>query len=168
MLDITLSFLDIERTNMAGRGDPLAQLLHVRMLQDLAKLRLPDQKGLQQRLFAELKIRQHAQFFDRARREVLRFVHDQQAAFAFADLRHQEGLQRHQQIGLRHILDPHTKGGADHAQGVFRIELRADQVGRSHRVSVHTLEQPTHDGGFARTYFAGDDDEPLIAQQAVL
>ena len=50
---------------MAGGGHPLAELLHFGALQDLAKLRLPDQEALHQRLIAKLEVRQHTQLFNR-------------------------------------------------------------------------------------------------------
>jgi hypothetical protein len=153
---------------VAGGGDALAQLLHVGVLQDLAKLGLPDQEGLQQGLLAELEVRQHPQFLHRARRQVLGFVDDQQTALAFADLGDEEGLERHQQVGLGNIFHAHPECCANHAQGVFGVELGADQIGSRDRVGVHAVEQAPHDGGLAGADLAGDDDEAFVAQQAVL
>ena len=82
VLDVALGLVGIQRPDVAGRGDPLPELLHLRTLQDLAELRLAHQKALQQGLVSELEIRQHAQLFDRLESQVLRLVHDQQTALA--------------------------------------------------------------------------------------
>src|SRR5690606_31716793 len=57
-----------------------------------AELRLPQQQSLQQRMIAELEIRQHPQFFERFNLQVLRFIDDQQAAPAAARLFMEEAL----------------------------------------------------------------------------
>ena len=152
---------------MAGGRDTLAKLLHVRVLQYLAKLGLPHQEGLQQGLLAELEVGQHAQFFHRARSEVLGFVHDQQAALAFTDLGDKKGFQRHQQVGLGDILHADAEGRTHHAQGVLGVELGAHQIGRGDEVGVHALQQAAHDGGLASADLASDDNEAFAAQQAV-
>ena len=100
MLDVGLGVLLVERAEVAAGGHPLAQLQHARALQNLSELGLPDQEGLQQGLFTKLEVGQHAQFFDRLRLQVLRFVHDQQAALALRGLGDEEGFERHQHVGL--------------------------------------------------------------------
>jgi hypothetical protein len=82
VLDVALGLVLVQRADVAGGRHALAELLHLGPLQDLAELGLADQEALQQRLVAELEVRQHAQFLDRARRQVLRLVDDQQAALA--------------------------------------------------------------------------------------
>ena len=98
MQHVLLRLVEIERADVAGGGNALAELLHLGPLQDLAELGLTDEKALQQRLVAELEIRQHAQLFNRARREVLRLVHHKQAALALARLADEKGLERDQQL----------------------------------------------------------------------
>ncbi len=44
----------------------------------------PSKNDLYERSTLELEVRQHAEFFDRLRRQVLRFVDDQQHALVFA------------------------------------------------------------------------------------
>jgi hypothetical protein len=84
VLDIGLGFILIHRTNVTGGDHALTQLLHLRALHDLPELRLADQETLQQGLCAKLEIRQHAQLFNRPRRQVLRLVDNQQATLALA------------------------------------------------------------------------------------
>ena len=86
VLDVALGLVGVQRADVAGGRHALAELLHLGALQDLAELGLADQEALQQRLVAELEVRQHAQLFHRARRQVLRLVDDQQAALALAGL----------------------------------------------------------------------------------
>ena len=77
MFDIALGFVGIDRAQVIGRHNTLTQLLHIRTLQDAAKLGLPQQKGLDQGAFVVLEVGKHAQFFHRARCQVLRFIHHQ-------------------------------------------------------------------------------------------
>ena len=168
MLDVALRFLGVERADVAGGGHALPELLHLGALQDLAELGLADQEGLQQRLVAELEVRQHAQFLDRLRRQVLRLVDDQQAALALAGLADQEGLDRDQQLGLRRVLDVDAERRADHAQRVFGAELRGDQVADDDIAAVQAVDQRAQHRRLAGADLAGDDDEPLVARHAVL
>ena len=63
-----------------ARGDhALTQLLHLWLAHQRADLRLAEQEDLDQRLARFLEIRQHAQFFQRGQRQVLRLVDHQQA-----------------------------------------------------------------------------------------
>ncbi len=97
MLDVGLRFGAIHRPQVVGRDDALPELLHLRALHHVAQLGLADQEALQQCLVAELEIRQHPQFLDRARRQVLRLVdHQQRALLVDGDLA-QEGLERREQ-----------------------------------------------------------------------
>lgn len=153
---------------MAGGRHTLAELLHLGLLQDAAEFRLADQKGLQQGLVGELEVGEHAQFLDRTRGEVLRLVDDEQAALALGDLVDEEGLQRHQQLGLGRILDAHTEGRADHAQRVFGIELGRHDIADDDIAAVQAVQQPTQQRGLAGTDLAGDDDETVIAQHAIV
>ena len=168
VLDVALCFFEVERPDVAGCDHALTQLLHRRALQDLPEFRLPDQKALQKRLFAELEIRQHAQLFDGSLREVLGLVDDQQATFTLLRLGDEKHFQGHQQIGLRHVARSHAESRTDHAQGVFGIQLGADQLGGHHLAGVQALEQAPNDRGLAGADFARDDDEALVAEHAVL
>ena len=92
MQHVLLCLFKIEWPDVAGGSNALAKLLHLGALQDLAKLGLANQKTLQQRLVAKLEVRQHAQFFYRTWREVLRLIHHQQATFALAGLADEKSL----------------------------------------------------------------------------
>ena len=66
MLDVALGLVGVERPDVAGGRDALAELLHLGALQDGAELGLADQEALQQCLVAELEVGQHAQLLERA------------------------------------------------------------------------------------------------------
>ena len=153
---------------MAGRGNALPELLHGGALQNGTEFGLPHQERLQQRLLAKLEVRQHAQLFHRPGGEVLRFVNDQQAAFALACLVEQISLQRHQHFGLRDIFNPHTKCSSHHAQGVFGVQLRGNKVGGYDFVGVQAGEQATHNGSLAGPDLTSNDDETFISLHTVL
>jgi hypothetical protein len=146
----------------------LAQLLHAGAVQGGAELRLAEQEGLQQRLVVGLEVRQHAQFFHRARRQVLGFVDDQQGALALVVDIAQELLQARQQVGLARAFVRQAEGRDHHAQRVVRIQVGVDDVGGDDLVGGQAVEQVAHQRGLAGTDFAGDDDEALALRQAVL
>ena len=76
MFDISLRFFNIKRPDMAGGNDPLAELHHVRALQNLPEFWLANQKALLQCMVTKLKIGQHAQLFNGTCREILCFVNN--------------------------------------------------------------------------------------------
>src|SRR3546814_15876742 len=84
-----------------GRDHALAQLFERRrMEQGLAEFGLAEQEDLEQRMAAELEVREHAQLFERRDGAILPFVDDQQRALAGARLFAQILLHRAQQLGL--------------------------------------------------------------------
>ena len=169
VLDIVARLRERQRPEVAGRGHALAQLLHRRRLEQAAQLRLADQEALQQRMVAELEVRQHAQFLDSARVEVLRLVHDQQRMAPLRRQRGQEGLQRRDQVRLGAAgLRRNAEGGDDRLQQLARLQLGADDLRRQHLLAVQPVEQHAHQRGLARADLAGDDDEALGLRDAVL
>src|SRR5690606_12036695 len=78
--DVRLDLGALHRLQVMRRDHALAELLERGMpLQRRAKFRLAEQQRLQQRMVAELEVRQHPQLFECLDREVLRFIDDQQA-----------------------------------------------------------------------------------------
>jgi hypothetical protein len=65
MLHIGAAFRWIERSQMIRGNNSLAELLHVRVRQERAKLWLTNQKTLKWRRCSNLKIGKHPQFFQR-------------------------------------------------------------------------------------------------------
>ena len=60
MLDIRRDLVRQHRFEMMAGDNPLAQLLQLRTIEQIAEFRLAKQENLQQRLAAKLKIAQHA------------------------------------------------------------------------------------------------------------
>src|SRR5579883_2388489 len=73
-----------QRAQMVGGDDPLPQLLERRIRQHLTELGLTEQHALERRPPGNRDIRQHAQFFQGGKRQVLGLVDDQQATLAQA------------------------------------------------------------------------------------
>src|SRR3546814_3200413 len=70
--NIRLDFLGLHRVQMMRRDHPLAKLLERRrMEQCLAEFGLAEQEYLQQRMTAELEVRQHPQLFERRDGQIL-------------------------------------------------------------------------------------------------
>src|SRR4029077_14525509 len=76
MLDICLTLGFIQRTQMISRRHPLPQLIETRAAECGPELRLPEQKALQRHCPIEDDVRQHAQLFERFKRQVLCLVDD--------------------------------------------------------------------------------------------
>ena len=122
-----------------GGNHPLAQLVKLRVFeQRLAELRLAQQQGLEQRMRAELEVREHAQLLERADRQVLRFIDDQQAAPTGACLVVEEALDRAERGGLVMPLDHQAEGLGDDMDHFLAIkpagdDLRGGEPGRVNR-----------------------------------
>ena len=141
---------------------------HLRALQYLAKLRLPDEIALQQGMVAKLEIGEHPQFLDRTSCQVLRLVDNKQAALPLGSHVDQEGFERHQDVGFGDVLGAQAKCGTNQPQGVVGIELRADQLGGDDFLGIQTLQQAPYDGRFSGADLTGNDDEAFILVHAVL
>ena len=168
VLDVAARLVGVHRADVAGGDHALPELQHLRALHRAPELGLADEEALQQRVGLELEVRQHAQLLDRARREVLRLVDDEQRALALLAHRHEERLEREQQVGLFDVLRAQAERRCHEAQRVFRVELRADEVAGDHLLRIELVEQAAHDRRLAGTHVAGDDDEPFVLVHAVL
>jgi hypothetical protein len=168
VLDVATCLVAVERPEVIRGDDALAQLLHVRALQDAAEFRLAEQEGLDQRAVVVLEVGQHAQFLDRARRQVLRLVDHQQGALALARGHGEKILEVFQQRRLGQAFVLQAERGGDAAQGVFGVELGRHQLRRDQVLRVELAEQVAHQRGLAGADLAGDDDEALAQRQAVV
>ncbi len=168
VLDVALRFVFVERSQVIRRNDALAKLLHILSVHHRAQLRLADQKALQQCLVFQLKIGQHAQFLDRLRREILRFVDDKQGALAIDGQLAEKSLQRSEQDGLADRPNGKPEGNPDGAQDVVGVESRADELRRNDLGAIELLEQAADDRRLAGTDLSGDDDETLALVKPVL
>src|SRR6185312_2810898 len=92
----------------------------------------------------------------------------QQAALALAGLADQEGLERDQQLRLRHVLDAKAECGTHHAKRVFGIELSRDELADDDVAAAEAVEQTSQNRRLARADLAGDDDEALVAHHPVI
>src|SRR6266480_590984 len=167
MLDVALRVIGVQRTDMARRDHALAQCMRLGALQNRAEFGLSDQEALQQGMRAKLEVRQHAQLFDGLRRQVLRLVDDQQASLALAGMRGEQGLERKEQLRLGKLLRPDSKGGCDHAQRIFRIQLRANETGGDHLLGIQFGEEIANQRRLSGPDLSGDDDESLALMQPV-
>src|SRR5947207_5443639 len=167
MLYVGPRVIGVQRTDMARRDHALAQCMQLGGLQDRAEFWLSDQEALQQGTGAKLEIRQHAQLFDGLRRQVLCLVDDQQASLALAGMRGEQGLERKEQLRLGKLLRPDSKGGCDHAQRIFRIQLRADEAGGDHLPGIQLGEEIANQRRLSGPDLSGDDDESLALMQPV-
>ena len=146
----------------------MPQLLHLRALHHRAQLGLADQEALQQRMIAELEIREHAQLLDRPAGEVLRLVDDQQRALVFHRDLAQERLERAQQHRFADRAYRKTESDPDRAKNVVGVEMRADELCRHDLLAVELLQKTANDRRLAGADLAGNDDEALALIQPVL
>ena len=118
-------------------------------------------------MILELEIRQHAQFLDRALGQVLCLVDDQQGPLARGSGRHQEGLEREQEIGLLEAARWNPEGSGNQSQDVVRIDLGAHELRGDDLRGVQLLEEAAHQGCLARTDLTGNDDEAFVLVKAI-
>ncbi len=168
MEDIGLDLLGLHRIEVVRRDHALAQLFERRrMKQGLAEFRLAEQENLEQRMAAELEIRQHAQLFERRDREVLPLVDDQQSAAAGARLFAQILLHRAQQFGLALPFPFDAELFGDEAEQVVALDLRRHQLDRGQAIGVDRVHQMPDQRCLARADVAGDDDETFALREAI-
>ena len=99
--------------------------------------------------------------------QVLSFIDDQQAAFSLPGDIDQKRFERQQDVGLAKILGAYAERRSNHAQGVVRVELRADEMRRNHLGRIELAEQSAHDRGLAGTNLARYDNETFILMESV-
>jgi hypothetical protein len=137
-------------------------LLHLRALHEVAQLGLTHEEALQERLVAALEVREHAQLLDRARREILRLVDDQQRTLALGRDLAEERLERRED---RRLVEPST--GTPNAIATARSRSSASSWVLTSCAAmtlrwIELLEQATDDCRLARADFARDDDEASL------
>ena len=167
VLDIGPRFFDIERPQVIRRNYPLLELAHFGALQDAAKLGLPHQKALYKRTRAHLKVRQHAQLFNRALREVLRLVNDQQRATTLVVEHLEMLLQTGEQRRFIFAGRGQAEGRRNQSQQIIGVDLRADDLHWHDRIILDTPEQAAKEGGLACPHVASDDDEAFALMQSI-
>ena len=136
VFQIFAALLAADRAEMIRGDDALAQLLEIGMRQQGAELGLADQKALERGGGADLEIGQHAQFFQRLDREVLRLVDQQQHPLSVAIGGLEEFLQLDQQRGLVGGEIGETEGGSHQAQQVGAVQKSGDDMGIDDAIGV--------------------------------
>jgi hypothetical protein len=166
--DIGLDLALLHRLEMVRGDHALAELLElVARLQRDAELRLAEQQGLQQRMAAELEVRQHPQLLERRDGEILRFVHHQQAPPAGARLLVEESFDRAERAGLVVALDVEPEALGDDMDDLFLVELAGDDLPHDQPLGVDGAHQVRDEGRLARADLAGDDHEAFALRQAI-
>ena len=166
-MHIGLDLTRLHRFEVMRRDHALAQLFElVGTGEQALEFRLAEQKRLQERMRAELEVRQHPQFLERADREVLRFVDDQQTAFAVARFLVEEMLDRGECCRLVTPFDIEAETACGDMDHLLAIERAGDDFAHAHPV-VELLLEMRDQRRFARADLAGDDHEAFALVQAV-
>src|SRR5207302_8618840 len=82
-------------------------------------------------------------------------------------MRGEQALERKEQLRLGKRLRPDSKGGCDHAQRIFRIQLRADETGGDHLLGIQLGEEIANERRLSGPDLSGNDDESLAFVQPV-
>ena len=90
---------------MKRGDDPLAELFEIGFGESLSELRLADQQHLQQGFPVRLKVRQHAQLFERVMGEPLHLVDDNQSDLSLVVQADQLVLQSAKQLSFAAAAD---------------------------------------------------------------
>ena len=116
---------------------------------------------------AKLEVRQHAQFFERANRQVLRFVDDQQAAPTGARFLVQKALDRAQCRRLVMPFDQQTEGLRHDMDQLFAIELAGHHLRGGKPGRIDGRHQMRDESRFACANLASNDDKAFALRQAI-
>src|SRR5262249_48205571 len=93
MLDVRARLRRFEGIQVVGRDDPLTKLFETFGHQGGAEFFLAEQEHLHERSALILEVRQHSQFLDGLRWQVLSLVDDQKRALVFANTLQEELLE---------------------------------------------------------------------------
>ena len=168
MLDIGRDLVHLHRGQVMRRDHALAQLFQPVMLGErLLEFRLAEQKLLQQRVRAQLEVGHHPQLFERFETEVLRLVHDQQAATAITRFLVQERLDRTQRARLVLPGDVEPEALRHQMDQFGTIEVAGNDLADGHLVGIDLLHEVGDHRRLARADLAGDDDEALALRHPV-
>ena len=168
MLDIGRDLMHLHRRQVMRRDHALAQLFQPVVLGErLLEFGLAEQQLLQQRVRAKLEVGHHPQLFERFETEVLRLVHDQQAAAAIARFLVQERLDRTERAGLVLPCDVEAKALRHQMDQFGAIEVAGNDLANGHLVGIDLLHQVGDHRRLARPDLAGDDDEALALRHPV-
>ena len=169
MLYILCGFFPRQRLEVIAAGNPLRELAKIIACQEFAQLGLADKDDLQQFLFCRFEVSQQAHLLQHRRRQVLRFVDDQDRTPAFRVRLEKMVIER-----VRLCLDAalvvqyvDVQFFADRCKELEHRQLRV-QHHRHVRIVRHSvLQQRANEGGFAGTDFAGQLDESAALGYAV-
>ena len=170
VFDIAADLVGLHRVEMMRRDHALAQLFQPLGVQRGAKFGLTQQQNLQQRMRAELKIRQHAQFFQRRGLQVLGFIDDEKAATSGARLILQEILECAQRGGLvggARVRQLNAECLRCQPHQFVPIELAGHDLAHGQPLPIDRGDQMRGQRRFARAHFAGDDNKTLALRQAI-
>ena len=166
--DIGFDLARLHRFEMMRGDHALAQLFEfVRVREQLLEFGLAQQQRLQQRMRPELEVRQHPQFFERADRQVLRFVDDQQGAASVARFLVQEQLDRREIGGLVAAGDVEPEAARGDVDHFLAVERAGDHLTHGHAIIVELLLEMRDQRRLARTDFAGDHHEAFALVEAI-
>ena len=151
---------------MVAQHDALAELAQLGPRQHVPELRLPDEHDLDQLGARGLEIREQPDLLEHLRREVLRFVDDQQRGLVLLEAADQEVVQREQVLGLgvARGLDPVLV--EQHAEEVEGLEAGIEDEGRQ-GLPVELRQQAVQQHGLPGADLAGQQHESLVGVHPV-
>src|SRR6516225_3605044 len=152
---------------MISSRDPLPQLLEPGATKCRAELRLTEQKALHRHRPVKEDIRQHAQFFERLKGQVLRLIDDQQHALAVAMLSQGELANALQKRSLSEAFFGDAETSREHIEKIIASELGRYNVRGYKTVPVDGRQQFVDEDRLASTDLTGNDDETLGMTKSV-
>jgi len=173
MTHVLADFVRRERTQLATHRHTLIDLAHLRHLEMRLELGLTDEHDLQQFLTL-LELGQDADFLEQAKRQVLRFVDDEEGERLQGNQRIEELVERVTQIGTRRacqaaalqIRERHNAEiNEQHLEQVFTRDERIGYECRE-RSPIEMLEHRSNQCRLAGADFAREDDQSFAASNA--
>src|SRR5579862_2002535 len=97
----------------------------------------------------------------------MRFVHNQYDRTAVLHLFDQELIEREQNFGLGGARARQVEIVGDHFEKLLDVDARVEEEGELDELRLKIIAQAFKHGGFARSHFAGEDDESFTRLHAV-
>src|SRR6266702_2281842 len=167
MLDVGLDLLGVERTEVIAGKHTLAELLGIATGEDVAELRLSQEKGLQRCAVSNRQICQHTQLCQGREGQVLRLVDNQHGALPGDTIGSKELRERTQHALFVAAGSLQTKARDDDAQEIRRRELRRRYLGGDILAGVELLPDMLDKRRLAGPDLAGDHHEPVALAQPI-
>src|SRR5438105_2399904 len=165
--DVLAELLLAHGGDVVAQLHALNQLLHVRMVEDLVELRLPDKDHVQDLFLARFQPCEHAYFLEHFGAEIVRVIDDQHDLPALHELLQQEGIEHVEQFNFLRIERIESEIHEHRLQKLDFVKLRLEYL-RNNHVFVEFRQDLLDKRGLAAADFSRDHHEAFAVPHGVI